>query len=134
MVKEIKAENFETEVLVEALIKDKIQKALLKRGIIVDLSVSFETNKHDKKIINVSSSKFQTYPVLFKSIEICDFGSSVKFFADDENEKVKFAKFWIAVNIGYTHFDMGSNGCKLFDINGEFTLDEHPSLFNVVIN
>lgn len=133
MVTEIKVDNFEAETVVEALIKDKIQEALLKRGIIVDLSVSFQT-LNDKKQIIVNSSTFQTYPVIFKSIEIADFGSSVKFYVSDENGvEVRFAKFRVAIHLAYKHFDMGSNGCKLFDIKGEFPL-ELPTLFNVVID
>jgi len=86
--------------------RDKIEKILtlelVKRGINAVLFT-----KEDNEKIRISSTKFQTSPVLFEEISIVDFGSWII-------KKEKYIEVIITVNAWYKHFDGGNNSCTLF--------------------
>lgn len=86
--------------------RDEIEKIitseLIKRGINVTLFL-----KEDNEKIRISSSKFQTNPVLYEEISIVDFGSWIK-------KKENYIEVIICINAWYKHFNGGNNGCSLF--------------------
>lgn len=99
-------------------IKDILKDELTKRGFHVEINL-VEAETRDKNKLRLSSSKFQTTPVLFKELSLTDFGTEVSirqhkdiFGGDKENEVISI---WLSVNVAYTHFDLGSNTSKLFD-------------------
>ncbi|MBK9936773.1 MAG: hypothetical protein IPP05_22310 [Cytophagaceae bacterium] len=81
-----------------------IELELIKRGISVSITVKEVTQR-----LKLTSSSFQTTPVLFKEIKIIDFGSYV-------TEKGKVIEVGVSVSAYYEHFDGGSNVVKLFSI------------------
>lgn len=103
-------------------IKETIKIELLKRGFLAPIEVSVEQGNYPA--IKVKSESFQTTPVIFKNVWISNFGGSVKNETitrrkhNDEQYEAQIARFWIDVHVGYEHFDLGSNGCKLFGISG----------------
>lgn len=89
-------------------IQDKIKVELLKRSFFAPVKVEY-CNKH--KNVKVTSEKFQTTPVLFKSIEIINFGGSIK---EVEESKNKSLEIRIPVVAQCEHFDMGNNYAEIF--------------------
>ena len=98
-------------------VKLEIKDELTKRGFHVDINLVEEETKHGNKL-RLSSSNFQTNPVLFKELSLVDFGTKVEkttdceiFGGDDETELIRV---WLTVSVAYNHFNLGSNCSKLF--------------------
>ena len=87
-------------------IKEIVEIELLKRGFTAPITLGVDTKKIPHIIID--SEPFQTTPVIFKQITIQNFGGSLQKQDDD------IVSVWIPINVGYKHFDHGTNGCKLF--------------------
>ena len=87
-----------------AEIEKIITLELVKRGINVTLFT-----KEDNEKIRISSSKFQTSPVLFEDISIVDFGSWIE-------KKEDYIEVTISINAWYKHFHGGTNGVGLFTV------------------
>jgi hypothetical protein len=99
-----------------------IQIEMLKRGFTAKI-ISFEEEqlrRPDETRLVFSSEPFQTVPVLFQDIVVCNFNSS--FFETIEPNK-GYVAFWISVHVSYNHFTGGSNGCRLFDVRGVLNPD-----------
>jgi len=129
------------ETLTTAIQRESIQKLiqteLLKRGFTAPIK-SFEEVKSRSggNHFEFHTEGFQTTPVLFKSIRVANFSSSVvkekfKILEDSEKEETRL-RVWISVHVDYEHFGGGRNGCKLFDVYGYLFL-ESPDLIDPVI-
>lgn len=98
-------------------IKEFIEKELLKRGFTAPITLIEKDNK-----LILLSEKFQTTPVLFSTINLCEFSSGVKlvphkeYYGGDVEEKIK--RFWIQVYVYYEHFGGGYNTTSLFFVEG----------------
>lgn len=88
----------------------------MKRGFNVEI-IYFDENKNR---LEFKTSNFQTTPVLFQEIIVCNFSSFI--FKETINEK-EFDCFRIGVHVSYKHFGGGSNGCSLFDLYGVLSND-----------
>ena len=99
-------------------LKDFIQDELLKRGFTAKISYFGEVSDKNGSKFEFITEEFQTTPVIFKSIFISNFSSSI---TEEEIErpdgsKITVHKVWISVHVSYKHFGGGSNGCNLFDV------------------
>jgi hypothetical protein len=97
-----------------AIIQEFIQDELLKRGFTAPI-IEFKEEAHRFSFI---TEKFQTTPVLFKSICVSDFGSGIRDI-DESYENCVVRSFWIQIHVNYQHFGGGSNGCTLFTLTGD---------------
>jgi hypothetical protein len=90
-------------------IKDLLQTELLKRGILAPIKRIEEVeSRSGSNYISFNTEKFQTTPVIFKSLVVENFNSWIK--------KVEGGyEVTISVHYSYEHFDGGSNGCSLFN-------------------
>jgi len=95
-------------------IRETIQTELLKRGFTAQIKHFCQTN--DGKHIQFETEPFQTVPVLFKSIQISQFSTSVSVDKEEE-EGFNILKVWVQVSARYENFDCGSNGTHLFTLN-----------------
>ena len=90
-------------------IKDLLQIELLKRGILAPINrIEEEEGRSGNRFISFNTEKFQTTPVIFKSVVVENFNSWIK--------KVE-GGYLVVINVhcSYEHFDGGSNGCSLFN-------------------
>jgi len=104
-------------------IQDLIQVELLKRGYTAKI-ISFkevETQRGGPRI-EFYSEYFQTTPVIFEKIRVESFSTSVKKKEEtrEDGSSYEVTRFWICVHVSYNHFNGGSNGCKIFDLSGNF--------------
>jgi hypothetical protein len=96
-------------------ISESIRIALLQRGFTAPLTITQDVNRSKEPCIKVKSEPFQTVPVIFKSIWIDDFGSSIRPLTDENKEPVPdMLSVWVCVHVSYEHFPNGSNGCAVF--------------------
>lgn len=103
-------------------LKDIIATELLKRGFTAPLTLSIDSiykNSLDHgSRIKLESASFQTTPVIFKDIKVCNFGGAL---TPKEDGMISV---WIPVNVKYQLFGGGTNGCELFtlwcEIDGEY--------------
>lgn len=113
-------ENYLSQANLEA-IKETLQLEILKRGInapIIDIceTISEKTSKHYLKF---ETSEFQTIPVMFKSIKITQFSSSVQSSLKsnlDPSLEGDYISVWLSVVFSYKTFDGGSNCVDMFSI------------------
>lgn len=97
-------------------ISESITNALLQRGFTAPLTFTQSVNGNKQPCIEVESTPFQTVPVIFKSIKIDTFGTSIQPLTDENKAVVPDTLFvWVSVHVSYVHFGNGSNGCSLFD-------------------
>lgn len=103
-------------------LQELIQTELLKRGFTAKI-ISFE--EEDKKYLKFHTESFQTVPVLFKEIQVSNFSTSVGQEIRKREDKTEYqvTTFWIQVDVRYSHFEGGSNGSRLFAIQGHFFED-----------
>ena len=102
-------------------IKETIQLELLKRGFVAPIISFEELEGRSGNRLEFHTESFQTTPVIFQSIQVNNFSSSVTINKDEDGKETR--RFWISVNVSYTHFGGGSNGCKLFDIVGKLSAE-----------
>lgn len=129
-----------------AKIKSSIQTELLKRGFFTPISLSYN-DKYNHLVI--SSEKFQTVPVIFKSIQIDNFGGSIKVldvvipnqplnviaeYNSREVETEQELQIWIPVHVSYKHFDGGQNGCSLFNFTCKIKAKDKDRIYSISIN
>lgn len=90
-------------------IKDLLQVELLKRGILAPICRIEEVeSRSGNSYISFNTEKFQTTPVIFKSLMVENFNSWIS--------KVEGGYVvTIDVHYSYEHFGGGSNGCSLFN-------------------
>ena len=114
-------------------IKEVLKDELTKRGFHVEINLVEEETRSENKL-RLTSSKFQTTPVLFKELSLIDFGTKVSikkhkdiFGGDKENEVISV---WLCVNVAYSNFDLGSNTSKIFNFTCVM-FDGNDRCFNV---
>ena len=98
-------------------IQEKIQIELLKRGFTAQI-VNFEevSGRGNDTRLEFNTTSFQTVPVIFKEIIVCNFSSSlVEEQITNENGIFNTVRVWLSVHVSYKSFEGGSNGNKLFD-------------------
>lgn len=114
----------------------EIAEQLTRRGFHAPLSIGVGYRRDQEPYIKLESEPFQTVPVIFKEIRICQFSSTL---AQDTSPDAVTARetdstrdywsVWIDVHVAYEHFPNGSNGCTLFNFHCSFkageTLDEY---------
>lgn len=109
-------------------IQEFIQVELLKRGFHAKITSFKEAEgRNGKNYLEFQTETFQTTPVIFKSVRINNFSSSIS----DVIDKM-FRRVWVQVHVSYEHFDRGSNGCCLFDLFCETSI-ENDRVTNFVI-
>ncbi len=101
--------NIQQKNYIQRIIMDE----LLKRSINVTINnLELKTARNHELYVDFTSTPFNTMPVLFKSIHIHAFNSSVM---KQENH----IRVYISVNARYTVFDGGTNGIHLVSFNFE---------------
>lgn len=106
-----------------------INDGLAKRGF-PSIELEFtEGRKGNNPHFCFESEKFNTFPVIMKSIVIDNFGGSIskqtlKVIRQDEDKndyiaEVDVLRVWIPVHASYEHFDRGSNGTEVFSYTAE---------------
>ena len=112
---------------IQSEIADTINIELLKRGF---PSISIKHNENDRyPALTIISEEFNTTPVIMKSIQVDNFGGSIreeniKLIRDNEIIEEEVISIWIPVHVSYTHFDGGSNGTSLFSYTCSLWTDE----------
>ena len=102
-------------------IKELIQLELLKRGItapITTLEEVIPSNGNEHKL-RLSTAEFQTTPVLFKTLKMAEFSSSVTKIdplKEEADTKRSYVFASISIHYSYSHFDGGSNSCRAFGL------------------
>jgi hypothetical protein len=103
-------------------LKNVVQDELTKRGFHVKIDLKEEEKKSGEYGVTLTSEDFQTTPVLFKKLNIQDFGSSVREIPHKEeyggDKEDLIIKVWISVNIRLKTFDGGWNFTSLFNFQG----------------
>jgi len=95
-------------------IQNLIKVALVKRGFHAEFIKFCE---EDGRIV-FETETFQTVPVIFETIKIENFSSSVWHKSGDDYGRVS-----IDVHCRYTHFDGGNNGATIFEFYCEYGND-----------
>jgi hypothetical protein len=101
------------------VIKDRIQLELLKRCFTAPIVKMEEVISRGAHKISFETSEFQTVPVIFKSLKITNFGTSVEKKPKSElNQGAtgEYISVWISVYCFFEIFDGGSNTTNLFAI------------------
>jgi len=108
-------------------IETSINNELIKRGYPTVVATQDTTETRYPKI-DIVSEKFNTTPVIFKEIQVDNFGGSiterVEKIVNQDKEGIDFIRevdtigIWIPVHVSYSHFDGGSNGTSLFTYTG----------------
>ena len=111
-------------------IKNFIQMEMLKRGFHAPIVSFEEVNGRGGNRLEFTSAPFQTTPVIFQEIVVCNFNSWL--FKETHNEK-EFDCFSIQIHVSYKHFGGGSNGCSLFNVSGVLA-DDGRSVFDFKIS
>lgn len=101
-------------------IKEFIQVELLKRSITAPIiKIEEESSKSHSHYIKFNTTEFQTTPVIFKKLQVNDFGSSVvRSLRSELNPEAEgeYISVWISVHYSYESFSGGTNGTELFNI------------------
>lgn len=108
-------ENITTE-LQRNQIKDFIQTELLKRGFLAKIVRFEEVSGRYEPRLEFETESFQTTPVIFKSIKVENFSSSIT--KEEGVDGSILYRIWISVHVSYETFEGGSNGTKLFAVFG----------------
>ena len=98
-------------------IKDLLQVELLKRGILAPICrIEEVTSRSGSSYISFETEKFQTTPVIFKSLMVENFNSWIS--------KME-GGYMVTINVhfSYKHFGGGSNGCSLFNFQCNISED-----------
>jgi hypothetical protein len=103
-----------------SLIQDRLNIELVKRGFHAPTTIEQKNNR-----IEVTSSPFQTTPVLFEELTIGSFNGGIQ---DHEN----LYTIDIPINVFYKSFSGGSNGVSLFHFHAK-TYKESNFLVGVQI-
>lgn len=114
-----------------------LNKALIQRGFPV-VTTEIITARNEKHMIEIESEKFNTTPVIMKSIQIDNFGGSISIQkknvihvneSDPEKriKEVEYVSVWIPVHISYEHFSGGTNGTELFSYHCEVFADDNDT-------
>lgn len=115
-----------TEKQIQA-IKSEIDTQLLKRGFFAKTTLTLAENRGSQSL-KLSSETFQTTPVIFKEIQINDFGSWLNSDSvTNERGTFNFVKVAVTVHVNYSHFGGGSNGCELFRFFCEVEIGKSPT-------
>jgi hypothetical protein len=113
-------------------IQDFIQMELLKRGFQAKITKFEEVKGKNGSRLEFETESFQTTPVIFKTITVNNFSSSISEEQKHENNpELLFRKIWISVHISYEHFDGGTNGCKLFDVFAKISSSYSTNVFDL---
>ena len=108
-------------------LKNYIDERLRKRGINVITTLKQEETANGKVKLRLSSTKFNTIPVIHSEIEIVDFSSNVKLEKNkyivekdgkDIIKEVEQLNFWISIYASYE-----GNCVGIMDIKGLFNID-----------
>ena len=101
-------------------IKKRIDGELRIRCINVETKLELVEKKNKKIILKLSSTKFNTVPVLHSEIEIKDFGGSIW---QDEKKK-NIIHFFVSVHASYA-----GNAEGLFDVEGIFDIKDKWNIY-----
>lgn len=100
-----------------AFIKEQIEEQLTKRCIFVKVIRTEEAVlPNGRRAFNFETEKFQTVPVIFKSVYVKSFSSD--FVQEDEDTELKTLN--INANFSYYYFEGGKNMSDLFRISFKF--------------
>ena len=102
----MKYEDFTEEMRQDII--DATKTSLLKLGIDVDVTLEAETCRSDRDYINIETSKFNTTPVIYKSIIINGGG----YIVEVEGNPDLFDLF-IPLSYRFEYFSGGSNGVDI---------------------
>jgi len=108
-------------------IAETINNALIRRGF---PTITIKHNENDRYPgLDIISEEFNTTPVIMKSIQVDNFGGSIKeetieVIRKGEIVEVDIISVWIPVHVSYTHFDGGTNGTSLFSYTCRLWNDE----------
>lgn len=96
--------------------KNLLQIEFLKRGITAPIKYLEETSSgaRNENEIHFKTENFQTTPIIFKELNICDSYSSIKQIFPTEGEK--YIEVYINCKYNYKYFSCGENGASIFDI------------------
>jgi hypothetical protein len=108
-----------------------IQTELLKRGFQAPIEELREKHNRSQIGIEFHTPDFQTTPVLFRKLHITSGNSSIRATERTTSDGTVIYNLWVSVNVRYMVFDGGSNGTKLFDVNGEFAIG-HDGIHNLI--
>lgn len=100
-------------------IKEVIQLELLKRGITAPIVIIEETINNNRHRIELETSEFQTTPVIFKTLKIIGWNTSVEIKPKSELKPDAIGNYilvWIPIYYTYTHFGVGSNSTEIFTL------------------
>jgi hypothetical protein len=106
------------------LVKEYLKDELTKKGFHTNFNIK-EVEGRNNNILELTLDKFNTTPVIFKSLELINFGSGViksthaKEFDSDKTD-VELIKVWISVNAKAEYFNGGSNSFPIFSVSGLF--------------
>jgi hypothetical protein len=103
------------------LIQESLSTELVKRGFHAPITVEQKGSR-----VEVTSSPFQTIPVLFKELTVGSFNSVVQ-----EHEELYTID--ISITVFYKMFDGGNNGVKLFHFHAK-TYKESNFLIEIQIS
>jgi len=118
-------------------IKEAIRIELLKRGFTAPITL-VEREDDSYPLLKLRSEPFQTVPVIFKEMNIMNFGGNIEKIKKthknfkNEDVEVEGVSFVVPVSVGYTHFDLGSNSSSLFYISG-YVIEESDNIFDLRI-
>jgi hypothetical protein len=110
------------------LLDNTIKNELIKRGYFVSYTLNEVSNNRGDNRISLTSDSFNTTPVIFKSLELNAFNSSVKktthaeLFTSDKHD-IDLTTVWVTINVTAKYFNGGSNGFNLFDLHCVFYKD-----------
>ena len=90
-----------------------IQRELLKRGIMAKITNLYEADPRGRNsYITLESELFQTIPVMFESVKICNFGTSVRQSEEDDT----IVNVYVGVAVKLAGFKCEAGRFTLFDI------------------
>ena len=92
-----------------AELKEAIDNELEVRGFKVETALKYEANQRGEETLKLTSTEFQTTPVLHKHLSINSF-SGGKLTQDEEKEYIM--NIWVPVHCSYE-----GNGVSLFDVH-----------------
>jgi hypothetical protein len=106
------------------MVKEYLKDELTKRGFHTNFNIK-EVEGRNYNTLELTSDKFNTIPVIFKSLELINFGSGViksthaKEFDSDKTD-VELIKVWVSVNAKAEYFNGASNCFTIFSVSGIF--------------
>ena len=116
-------------------LKNFVQDELLKRGFTAKITTFEEIISRGSHYINFETESFQTVPVIFKSLKVASFSTSVSQAVLENESGVTYTKtnVWITISTRTKSFDGGSNGTNLFQFNCAF-LNSSEGMFETQIS